>query len=58
MNLQYGPKIDEITVERSRLHIVELNDLYSPNRVRVIKSRRMRWAGYVARRGQRRGFGG
>ena len=35
---------------------VKLNDLYSsPNIVRVIKSRRMRWAGHVARTGERRG---
>ena len=40
----------------SRLHSEELNDLYcSPNIVRVIKSRRMRWAGHVARMGDERG---
>jgi len=39
-----------------RLHNEELNDLYStPNIVRVIKPRRMRWAGHVARLGERRG---
>ena len=39
-----------------RLHTEELNDLYSsPNIVRVIKSRRMRWAGHVARMGEERG---
>ena len=39
-----------------RLHNVKLNDLYSsPNIVRVIKSRRMRWAGHVARMGEERG---
>jgi len=39
-----------------RLHNEELNDFYSsPNIVRVIKSRRMRWAGYVARMGEKRG---
>jgi len=39
-----------------KLHNEELNDLYySPNIVRVIKSRRMRWAGHVARMGERRG---
>jgi len=38
------------------LHNEELNDLYSsPNIVRVIKSRRMRWAGHVARMGEERG---
>jgi hypothetical protein len=39
-----------------KLHKEELHDLYSsPNNVRVIKSRRMRWAGHVARMGERRG---
>ena len=42
--------------ELRKLHNEELNDLYrSPNIVRVIKSRRMRWAGHVARMGERRG---
>ena len=46
----FGPKRDEITGEWRKLHNEELNDLYcSPNIVRVIKSRRMRWAGHVAR---------
>ena len=45
----FGPKRDEITAEWRKLHHEELNDLYcSPNIVRVIKSRRMRWAGNVA----------
>jgi hypothetical protein len=45
-----------ITVSSLRLHNEELNDLYSsPNIVRVVKSRRMRWAGHVARMGEDRG---
>ena len=51
-----GPRRDEVTGEWRRLHNEELNDLYSsPNIVRVIKSRRMRWAGHVARMGEKRG---
>ena len=50
----FGPKRDEVTGEWRKLHNEELNDLYcSPNIVWVIKSRRMRWAGYVARVGER-----
>ena len=46
----------EITGEWRKLHNVELNDLYSlPNIVRVVNSRRMRWAGHVARMGEDRG---
>jgi hypothetical protein len=42
----FGPKRDEITGEWRKLHNEELNNLYSlPNIVRVVKSRRMRWAG-------------
>jgi hypothetical protein len=52
----YGPKMDEVTGERGKLHNEELHDLYSsPTIVRVMKSRRMRWAGHVARMGERRG---
>ena len=51
-----GPRRDEVTGEWRRLHNEELNDLYSsPNIVRVIKSRRIRWAGNVARMGEVRG---
>jgi len=51
----FGLRRDEVTGEWSKLHNEELNDLYSsPNIVRVIKSRRMRWAGHVARMGEER----
>jgi hypothetical protein len=49
----FGPKRDEVTGKRRKLHNEELNDLYSlSNIVRVVKSRRMRWAGNVARMGR------
>jgi len=49
----FGPRRGEVTGEWRRLHNEDLNDLYSsPNIVRVIKSRRMRWAGHVARMGE------
>jgi hypothetical protein len=52
----FGPKRDEVTGEWSRLHNEELYDLHSsPIISRVIKSRRMRWAGQAARTGNRRG---
>jgi len=52
----FGPRRDEVTGEWRRLHNEELNDsYYSPNIVRVIKSRRMRWAGHVARMCEERG---
>ena len=52
----FGPKRDEVTKEWRRLHNEELNDLYcSRNIIRVIKSRRMREAGHVARLEERRG---
>jgi hypothetical protein len=45
-----------VTGEWRKLHNEELNDLYSlPITVRVVKSRRMRWAGHVARMGEDRG---
>jgi hypothetical protein len=51
----FGPKRDKVTGEWGKLHNEELNDLASaPNIVRVMKSR-MRWAGIVARMGERRG---
>ena len=51
----FGPKRDEITGEWRKLHNEELNDLYcSPNIVRLIKSRRMRWEGHTARVGNRK----
>jgi hypothetical protein len=51
----FGPKREEDGSWR-KLHNGELHDLYSsPNIVRVIKSRRMRWAGHVARMGEGRG---
>ena len=52
----FGPKRDEVTREWRKLHNEELNDLYSsPNTFRLIKLRRMRFAGHVARMGERRG---
>jgi len=54
--LRFGPKRDEVTGEWRKLHNDKLNDLYfSPSIVRVIKSRRMGWAGHVARMRARRG---
>jgi hypothetical protein len=52
----FGPKRQGVTGEWRRLHNEELNDMYSsPNIIRMIKSRRMRWAGHVARMGEGRG---
>jgi len=53
----FGPRKDEVMRECRRLHNEELNDLYcSPNIVRVIKLRRMRWSGHVAHMGEERGI--
>ena len=52
----FGPKRDKVTGDWRKLHSEELNDLYcSPNIVWVIKSRSLRWAGHIARVGERRG---
>ena len=52
----FGSRRDEVTWEWRKLHNEELNDLYSsPNTVRVIKSKRMRWAGHLTRMRERRG---
>ena len=55
----FGLKRDEVTGEWKKLHNEELSELYSlPNIVRVVKSRRMRWAGHVARMEEGRGVQG
>jgi hypothetical protein len=57
----FGPRRDEVTGDWRRLHNEGLSDLYSsPNIVRVMKSRRMRWTGHVARKaeGPVQDFGG
>jgi hypothetical protein len=51
----FGPKRDEVTGEWRKLHKEELRDFYSsPSIIRIIKSRRLRWAGHVARIGEKR----
>jgi hypothetical protein len=51
----FGPKRNEVTGEWRKLHNKEIHDLYSsPSIIRIIKSRRMRWAGHVARMGEKR----
>ena len=58
----FGSKRDDVTGAWRKLHNEDLNDLYSsPNIVRLIKSRRMRWVGHLARMGEEmcvKGFGG
>ena len=52
----FGPKRDEVTGEWRKLHNEELRDIhYLPNIVRVVKARRMRWAGHVVHMGEGRG---
>jgi hypothetical protein len=49
----FGPKRDEVTGERIKLHNEELHDFYSsPSIIKIIKARRMRWVGHVARMGR------
>jgi hypothetical protein len=51
----FGPKRNEVTGEWTKLHNEELHDLYSsPSIIRIIKARRMKWAGHVARMGEKR----
>jgi hypothetical protein len=51
----FGPKRDEVTGERRKLHNEELHNLYSsPDIIRQVNSRRMRWVGHVARMGEER----
>jgi len=53
----FGPRRDEVMGEWWRMHNEELNDLYSsPNIVRVLKSRRMKWAGHLSHMGEERGL--
>jgi acyl-coenzyme A synthetase/AMP-(fatty) acid ligase len=52
----FGPKRDEVTRKWRKLHSEDVSNFYSsPNIVRMIKSRRMRWTGHVALMGERRG---
>jgi hypothetical protein len=50
----FGPKRDEVTADWRKLHNEELHNLYSsPNIIRKIKSRKMRWAGHIAQMGRK-----
>jgi hypothetical protein len=51
----FGPRRDEVTGEWRKLHNEELHDLYSSSSIiRIVKARRMRWAGHVAQMGEKR----
>jgi hypothetical protein len=51
----FGPKRDEVTGESRKFHNEELRDLYSsPSKIRIIKSRKMRWAVHLAHMGEKR----
>jgi hypothetical protein len=51
----FGPKRDEVTGECRKLHNKKLRDLHpSPSTIKITKSRRMRWAGHVARMGRKK----
>ena len=54
----FRPKRDEVTGEWRKLHNEELYDMYSPNIIRVMESRRIRWAGHVGRMTKGRGYAG
>jgi hypothetical protein len=55
LRIIFGPKRDEVTGECRKLHSEELHNLYSsPDIIRQVKSRRMRWTGHVARMGEER----
>jgi hypothetical protein len=54
LKMIFGLKRDGVTGEWRKLHNEELHDLYSSPNIRIIKARRMRWAGHVARMGEKR----
>jgi hypothetical protein len=55
LNWIFGPRRDEVAGDWRKLHNEELHDLYSlPSIIRIMKSRRMRWEGYVARTWEKR----